>query len=104
MNLEQMRARIKKASVWLTVNICKSSVDASAEEIYIADKVVNKRRDGMVVDFVGTANLFDSTFVHNGDAVGDLQRVFLIMRHENSSYRNLVMQLAEPASDRKSTR
>ena len=68
------------------------------EEIHVAEKVVNERAGGVVVNFVGRANLLDPALVHYHNAIGHFQRFFLIVRHEDAGDVNFVMQLSQPTA------
>ena len=51
----------------------------------------------MVVDVVRRADLLDPAVVHHHDAVGDLQRLLLIVRDEHAGDVHLVVQSPQPA-------
>ena len=51
-----------------------------------------------MVDLVRRADLLDSPVVHHGDAVGDFERFFLIVRDEDAGDVDVVVQLAQPAA------
>ncbi len=72
--------------------------DATAEEIDLTEEIHHEFGLRRVEDFVRRADLLDAAFVHHDDAVGQFQCLFLIVRDENASYVNFVVQAAEPAS------
>src|SRR5882762_465639 len=71
-------------------------IDAPVEEVDGPEEAVRERRRGMVVDLVGAAHLLDLSFVHQDDAVGDLQRLFLVVGDEDGGDVQVVMQPAQP--------
>ena len=52
----------------------------------------------MVVDLVGRADLLDPAVVHHHDAVGDLERLVLVVGDEHAGDVHLVVQPAQPAA------
>ena len=55
------------------------SNDFIPEPVDIADEVGDKFRFGMIIDFVGGADLLNITLVKNGDPVGKRKRFLLVM-------------------------
>ncbi len=51
---------------------------------------------GLVIDVVGRADLLDLALVHHHDAVGDFQRLLLVVGDEDRGDVDLVMQRAQP--------
>ena len=47
---------------------------------------------------VGRADLFDPGLVHHDDAIGDFQRFFLVVRHQDGRHVQFVVQAAEPVA------
>ena len=73
-------------------------VNTAFEQIYIAEKLVNERRGGMIVDLIGGADLFNLAVVDHHHAVGDFERLFLIVRHEHAGEIDFIVQSAQPAA------
>jgi hypothetical protein len=82
-----------------TAGIQHTFVDPTVKQIHITQKAVNKRRRGVVVDFIGCAVLFDFAFVHQHDAVGDFERFFLVMRNKDTGDVQFIMQLVDPTGN-----
>ena len=75
-----------------------SFVNPAVEQVHVAEEVVDEGRDGVMVNLVRTADLLDAAFVHHRDAVGNFQRLFLIVGDEHAGDVNFVVQLAQPAA------
>ena len=52
----------------------------------------------MVIDFLGRADLLDMPLVHHDDPVGELERLFLIVRDEDAGDFDLVVQPPQPSA------
>ncbi len=52
----------------------------------------------MVVDRVGRADLLELSIVEDGDAIRELQRLVLVMRHEDGRVAGAAMKLAQPGA------
>ena len=52
----------------------------------------------MVIDFLGRADLLDPALVHHDDAVGELERLFLIVGDEDAGDVDLVVQPPQPSA------
>jgi hypothetical protein len=68
------------------------------EQIDIAEELVNKRSCRMVIYLVGSADLLDFSFVHHHHAVGDFERLVLIMGDEQARDMNFIVQPAQPCA------
>ncbi len=77
-NFQRVRTHIDDVSGSLFVNVCFPFVDSAVKQVHIPQEVVNKRRGGMIVDFLGRSDLLDLPIVHYHDPVGDFKRLFLI--------------------------
>ncbi len=53
---------------------------------------------GRGLDLGGRAALLDAAGVHHHDAVGDLERLLLVVGDEDRRHRELVVELAQPAA------
>ena len=73
-------------------------VNAAVKQVHVAEEVVDERRRRVIVDLVRTADLLDAAVVHHHHAVGDLERLFLIVGDEHAGDVDLVVQLAQPAA------
>ena len=51
----------------------------------------------LLIDFFRRSGLLDASLVEHDHAVGDLQRLLLIVGHEHGGDMDLVVQLAQPA-------
>jgi hypothetical protein len=66
------------------------------KEIHISQEIVDKRRGRIVVDGLGRSNLLQSALIQNGDTVGNLQRLFLIVRNEHGGHMQFIVNAAQP--------
>src|SRR5216684_7696951 len=73
-------------------------LDAAVEQVHVAEKIVNKCIRRMMIDFVWRTHLLDASFVHQNDAIGHLQRFFLIMRDKDARNFEFVVKPSEPAA------
>ncbi len=67
------------------------------EDVHVAEEVHHERRRRALEDLLRTALLLDLPVVHDHDAFGELERLFLIVRDEDAGQVNLVVQPAQPA-------
>lgn len=63
-----------------------------------AKKVVDEGRGGAVIEGLGRIHLFDLALTQDGDAVGQFQRLFLIVGDEDGRHAGLLMHLTQPAA------
>jgi hypothetical protein len=70
---------------------------ASVKQVHVAEEIRHERRRWPLNDLAGCGILLDLSLVHDDDAVGELERLFLIVRHEDAGEMNFLMQAAEPA-------
>ena len=75
-----------------------ATVQPAVEAIRRAEKVVDERIRRMPIDLVGRADLFDPPVVHHHDAIGDLERFFLVVRDEHRRHVQFVVQAPQPAA------
>src|SRR5258706_5186335 len=61
-----------------------SFFDPATEQIHVAKKIAHKSVSRMMIDVVRRADLLDLALVHQHDAVGNLERLFLIMSHKHA--------------------
>ena len=64
----------------------------------LADEAIDARGIRIVIDFVGRTDLLDTPLAHHHHAVGELQRLVLIVGHENGRMAGLVVNLAQPTA------
>lgn len=69
------------------------------EAVGLADEAVDKRRDRVIVDLLGGADLLDHALAHHYDAVGKLECLFLVMGKEEGRVAGAVMDFAEPPAE-----
>ena len=75
------------------LDVGRAVVDPAVKQIHGAQEVVDERAGGMIVDFIGRVELLDAALVHDGDVVGYLERLFLIVGYKHARNANLVVQL-----------
>src|SRR5512147_27376 len=71
-------------------------LNTSVKQVYVSKKLVDEGRSRTVIDFIRSAHLFNSTLIHHYDTIGHFQRLFLIMRYEETGDMNIVMQSSQP--------
>ena len=69
--------------------------DATVEQIAGADEIGHKARARIVVDLSRRSDLLDPSVVHDGDAVSNRHRLFLIVRDEQRCDADLFLQLPD---------
>ena len=67
----------------------------AVEDVCLADKVRDKGVDGLVVDLLRRADLFDHTVVHHNHAVAHGQRFLLVMGDVDKGLFGLLLNLLE---------
>ena len=70
----------------------------AVEQIVIAEEAEDERVGRMLVDLLGRIILLDVARVHHRNAVGDFERLFLIVGDENCRDLDRIMQFAQPAA------
>src|SRR6185436_13797378 len=70
----------------------------SVESIRGPKKAVDESIRGMCIHLIRRADLFDAARIDHYHAVGDLERLFLVVRHEHTGDVELVVQAAQPAA------
>ena len=70
----------------------------TGSELEFADEAEDEGRVRPVVDVVGGADLLDRALAHDDDAVGELQRLFLVVGDEDGGVAGAVVDLAQPAA------
>src|SRR5690606_16300168 len=66
--------------------------------VYVADEVVDEGWGRVDVDLLRSADRFDPASVHHDQPVRLPERLFPIMRDEDTGYVELVVQVAQPAA------
>ncbi len=66
------------------------------EAVRLADERHDELVRGGVVELARAGDLLDATLVHHDDAVGDLHRLFLVVRHEHRRGVRLLVQPPQP--------
>ena len=74
------------------------SVDRHRQRARLADEAVDEGRVRRVVDLVGGADLLDPALAHDDDAVGEFQRLFLVVGDEDGGVAGGVVDFAQPAA------
>ena len=73
-------------------------LDPAVKDVHVAEKVHHERACGVLEHLDRAGVLLDLAFVHDHDAVGELERLFLIVRHEHARQVNLFVQPPQPAA------
>ena len=71
-----------------------------AQDVERADEGGDKARARPVVDLEGRADLLGLALVHDDDAVGDRQRLFLVVRHEDRGDAEILLDRADLLAER----
>ena len=69
-----------------------------AEAVRLADERHHELVRGHVVELLRPGDLLDAAVVHDDDAVGDLHRLFLVVRDDHGRRVRLVVQPAQPGA------
>ena len=72
--------------------------DADGKGAGLADEARHEGRRRLVVDLGRRADLLDLAVVEDGDAVGELDRLFLVVGDEDGGVAGAVVDLAQPAA------
>src|SRR5437870_2904517 len=72
---------------------------AAMEDVHVAEEVHDERVGGVLEDLLGRARLLDASMVQDDDAVGDLERLLLVVRDEHAGHVQLVVQAPEPPAE-----
>ena len=73
-------------------------LDRDRHDARLADEAEDEGRVRRVVDVVGRADLLDPALAHDDHAVGELQRLFLVVGHEDRGVAGGVVDFAQPAA------
>ena len=66
------------------------------KNVHVPQEVHDERAGGMVEQFLRRAGLLDAALAHHHDLVGDLERLFLIVRDEDRRHAHLVVKTPQP--------
>ena len=69
-----------------------------AEAHRVADEAQDELRGGSVVELGRRADLLEPAVVEDGDPVGDLHRLLLVVRDEHRRHVHLLVQAAQPVA------
>ncbi len=72
--------------------------DLDRQPVRLAEEFADERRRRVIVDVVGRTDLFELAVVEDGDPVGQLQRLFLVMRDEDGGVSRTAVQIAQPGA------
>ena len=73
-------------------------LDAPVEDVHVAHEADHEGRRRPVEDLLRRADLLDAALVHDHDAVGHLERLLLVVGHEDAGEADLVVQPPQPAA------
>ena len=79
--------------------VARAAADLDGEAVGAAEEAVHEGRGGVGLDLGRGAALLDAAGVHHDDAVGDLERLLLVVGDEDRRHRQLLVELAEPAAE-----
>src|SRR4051812_27241406 len=65
------------------IEVNAALINTAVKEIHVAEKARDESRRRPMIHLFGRANLLDSAFVHNSDAAGYFERLFLVMRDKD---------------------
>jgi hypothetical protein len=68
------------------------------KDVHVAEKIHDERTGGVLKDLDGAGILLDLAFVHDHDAIRQLERFLLVVRHEDARQVNLFVQPPQPAA------
>src|SRR5205085_2447427 len=73
--------------------------EGGADPVDGADEAHHELVRGVLVEVARLAGLLDRPGVHQGDPVGDLHRLLLVVRHDQRRRVRLVVETAEPGAE-----
>ncbi len=73
--------------------------DVSVQHVRGADEAGDERGGRIVVDLVRRAHLFDPALVHDDDPVRELERLVLVVGHQQAGDPELLVQVVEPVPE-----
>src|SRR5437660_6659898 len=91
-----MRADINHVPCFPLVDISLIAVQSAMKQVHIAEEVVHKRSRGLVIDLFRRTDLFNASVIHDYDAVGHFERLFLIVCDEHAGDVDFVVKLTQP--------
>src|SRR5437868_2503309 len=80
----------------LVAELDPTVTDINRQHDRLADETVHEGGGRIIVDIARRADLLDAALVHHHDAIGDFERLFLIMGDEDGRDVDLLMQRTEP--------
>jgi hypothetical protein len=69
------------------------------EFVHVAEEFVNEGCGGVVVDFLGWADLFDAALMQDDHEVGEFEGLLLVVGDEDGGDANFLMEGSEPAAE-----
>ena len=66
------------------------SFNRTLEQVNVANEVRHEHAIGCLVNLTGTSNLQELTLLHDRDAVGHDHGLFLVVRHHDTGYADLL--------------
>ena len=66
--------------------------------IDLSEEAVHERRARRVINLAGNTGLLNSPVVEHDDGIRHLDRLLLVMRHDNAGEVQFVVQTAQPAA------
>src|SRR5262249_27747627 len=76
-----------------------SRFDGDRQRVGLAHEACHERRRRTIVDLVGRADLLDLAAIQHHDAVGELDRLLLVVGNEDGGVTGAVVDLAQPAAE-----
>ena len=77
--------------VWANITRRGAVFGAAVEERHVTEEFIDEFVGGIFVNLTGRSDLFELAAVHDGDAVGHLERLFLIVGDEDAGDMKLVV-------------
>src|SRR3954454_9073980 len=71
----------------------------TVQDVRRSHEARDERRNGLVVDLGGRADLLHLALVHHDDLVGKLERFLLVVRHQKARHAELAVKLVEPTPE-----
>ena len=93
--------RISLKRLWqvhyLTFQVHHISLNAGPEDVHIAEEIAHEGVGRLFIDFLGRADLSDSSLVHHHHHIGHFQGLLLVVSDKYAGYVDFIMELSKPA-------
>src|SRR6266498_2236169 len=82
----------------MAAQLRSAAPDFALKSVCLSQKVEDEGAAGSFVNFIGRTDLFNFAIVHNGHAVGEIQRFCLIVSDKHGRQPSRVVNPAKPSA------